>query len=61
MMARKAHDLHSDKRAWRVGDVITVEGVPKYYVCDIMPVIGPALKGLTAEIQKEGIERIFLM
>jgi len=60
MMARKVHDIYSNKGAWSVGDIITVKGVPKYYVCEIMPVLGPALKGLTVKIQKECIKRIFL-
>jgi hypothetical protein len=60
LMARNAHDLHSDKDAWRVGDIVTVKGVPKYYVCEIMPVFGPMLKGITAIIHAEDIERIFL-
>ena len=59
VMARKAHDLQSDKGEWRVGDIITVNGAPKYYVCEIMPVLGPMLKGITKNKQKRCIKHIF--
>jgi hypothetical protein len=60
MMARNVHDIQSNKGAWKTGDIVTVHGVPKYYISDVMPVFGPVLKGLSADIQKECIDRIFL-
>jgi hypothetical protein len=59
-MGKKLHDINSDSKAWKTGDIITVLGVPKYYVCDVMPVLGPVLKGLTKQIQEESIKRTFL-